>query len=191
MPISTAQTDILTASLGRPVVLAYGKHVIGGNVILLDQTDPENTIAFIALGEGEWDGIEDLWVNGIELDITSPANYQFHKGLRGELSSTGALDPEGNGSLYPFDAAGDQMVDSLTPPGVQGLTFSRTCYLSLRVPFDVFSPSASLEFQGVFRTRKVRIFNSIGVQTAFVYSDRKSTRLNSSHLKLSRMPSSA
>ncbi len=171
MPVSTQNTDVLTASLGRPIVLAYGRHVVGGNVILMDQSDPQFTIAFIALGEGQWDAVEDLWVNGLQIDVTMPGIFQFHKGLRGELSSSGALDPEGQGALYPFDQDGDQKVDSLTPPGVQGLTFSRTSYLSLKVPLDVFSPTPSLEFQGVFRTRKVRIFNSSGIQTGFEYSD--------------------
>lgn len=171
MAISTQNTDILTASLGRPIVLAYGRHVVGGNVILMDQTDPESMTAFIALGEGEWDAVEDLWVNGRQMDISTPENYQFHKGLPGERSSNGSLDPEGIGSLYPFDQDGDQKVDSLTPPGVQGLTFSSTSYISLKIPFDVFAPNSGLEFQGVFRTRKVRIFNQQGVQTGYAYSD--------------------
>ncbi|MBI2815450.1 MAG: hypothetical protein HYX72_00775 [Acidobacteria bacterium] len=168
---STQNTDVLTASLGRPIVLAYGKHLVAGNVILMDQTDPEYTIAFIALGEGEWDAIEELWVDGRLMDVSTPENYQFHKGRAGELSSDGTLNPEGVGSLYPFEDDGDQMADSLTPPGVQGLTFSRTCYISLKIPQDVFAPGPGLSFQGVFRTRKVRIFNAQGVQTAYVYSE--------------------
>jgi hypothetical protein len=171
MPVNTQNTDVLTASLGRPIVLAYGRHVIGGNVILMDQSNPDYMIAFVALGEGEWDAVEDLWVNGLELDLSSPENYQFHKGLPGEISSDGTLNPEGSGSLFPFDQDGDQKADSLTPPGVQGLTFSSTSYIALRVPYDVFSPTNGLEVQGVFRTRKVRFFNSEGVQTGYAYSD--------------------
>src|SRR3989337_173231 len=102
MPVSTKNTDILTASLGKPVVLAYGRHVVGGNVILKDETDAAQTIAFVALGDafggGEWDGIESLYVNGAPVDITIPENFQFHKGLDGQLSSKGTLDPEGMGS---------------------------------------------------------------------------------------------
>src|SRR3990170_3710119 len=84
---NTINTDILSASLGRPVALAYGRHVVAGNVILKDETDADRTIVFIALGEGEWDGIEELYVNGAEVDITTPGSYHFHKGLHGELSS--------------------------------------------------------------------------------------------------------
>jgi putative tail protein len=171
MAVSTQNTDILTASLGRPIVLAYGRHLVGGNVILMDQSDLQYTTAFIALGEGQWDAVEDLWINGLQIDVTAPGLFQFHKGLRGELSSNGTLDPEGQGTLYPFDEDGDQKVDSLTPPGVQGLTFSRTSYLSLKFPLDVFSPTPGIEFQGVFRTRKVRIFDSLGNQIGFAYSD--------------------
>ena len=178
MPVSTTNTDILTASLGKPVVLAYGRHVVGGNVILKDETDADRTILFLALGEGEWDALEELFVNGVAWDVTSPENIQFHRGLDGERSSfvseTGAQDvlyPEGVGALYPFDHDGDQKADSLTPPGVQGLTFSRTAYLALRIPFDVFAPGPELSVVGVFRTRKVRIFNAQGVETDYEYSD--------------------
>ena len=178
MPVSTTNTDILTASLGKPVVLAYGRHVVGGNVILKDETDADRTIVFLALGEGEWDAIEALYVNGAAWDIESPENIQFHRGLDGERSSfvseTGAQDvlyPEGVGALHPFTDDGDQKADSLTPPGVQGLTFSRTAYLALRIPFDVFAPGPELSVVGVFRTRKVRIFNAQGVETGYEYSD--------------------
>lgn len=168
---NTTNTDILTASLGRPIPLAYGRHVVAGNVILKDETDADRTIVFIALGEGEWDGIEELYVNGAEVDITSPGTYHFHKGFHGGLSSNGTLDPEGTGSLYPFVADGDQKADGLTPPGIQGLTFSKTAYLALYVPFDVFAPGPELDVRGVFRTRKVRIFDSGGVQIGYEYSE--------------------
>ena len=84
---NTLNTDILRASLGKPIVLAYGRHVVGGNVILKDETDANQTIVFLALGEGEWDALEELWVNGAPWDITSPENIQFHKGRTGEKSS--------------------------------------------------------------------------------------------------------
>ncbi len=178
MPVSTTNTDILTASLGRPVVLAYGRHVVGGNVMLKDETEADQTILFLALGEGEWDALEELYVNGTARDITNRENIHFHKGLDGERSSfvsdIGARDtlyPEGEGSHHPFDQDGDQKADSLTPPGVQGLTFSRTAYLALRIPFDVFAPGPELSVVGVFRTRKVRIFDAQGVQTGYEYSD--------------------
>ena len=171
MPVSTQNTDILTASLGKPVVLAYGRHVVGGNVILKDETDAARTIAFIALGEGEWDAVEALWVNGQGVDGELPDVFHFHRGLTGQLSMDGTLFPEGTGSPWPFTSDGDQKVDVLTPPGVQGLTFSRTAYLALNVPFDAFAPGPELTVQGIFRTRKVRLFNAQGVQTGYQYSE--------------------
>ncbi|MBI1956750.1 MAG: hypothetical protein HYS38_10180 [Acidobacteria bacterium] len=175
MTVSTKNTDILTASLGKPIVLAYGRHVVGGNVILKDETDAAQTIVFVALGDafggGEWDGIEKLYINGQEVALELPENYQFHKGLPGQLSSNGTLDPEGTGSRWPFAEAGDQKVDALTPPAIQGLTFSRTAYLALRIPFDPFAPGPELSVRGVFHTRKVRIFDASGIETGYQYSD--------------------
>ena len=161
MPVSTTNTDILTASLGKPVTLAYGRHLVGGNVILKDQTDPNRTILFIALGEGEWDSVEKLYLN--EKLLTETQDFHFHPGIDGQLSSNGTLHPEG--------LTGGQKVDSLTPPGVQGLTFSRTAYVALHAPFDVFAPGPEMIVRGIFKTRKVRFFDSNGVRTGYGYSD--------------------
>ena len=177
MHVGTGKTDELTASLGRSVALAYGRHYAGGNVILKDETDPEKTIVFLALGEGEWDAMERLIVNGIEWQVDAPdagaegRGFHFHKGLAGQLSSSGDLFPEGLGSPYPFAADGDQKADALTPPGVQGLTFSRTAYLALSIPFDVFAPGPELSVVGIYRCRKVRIFDAAGAQTDYRWSD--------------------
>ncbi|MCZ6751317.1 MAG: phage tail protein [Acidobacteria bacterium] len=161
MAVSTTNTDILTASLGRPIVLAYGRHLVGGNVILKDETDADHTILFIALGEGEWDSVEELYLN--EKLLTEIEDFHFHPGVDGQLSSNGTLDPEG--------LTGDQKVDMLTPPGVQGLTFSRTAYIALNAPFDVFAPGPEQIVRGIFKTRKVRFFNAGGAQTGTGYSD--------------------
>ncbi len=169
--VSTQNTDVITASYGRPIVLAYGRHVVGGNVILQDESDPNNTILFLALGEGPWDGIDELNVNGEDIDLATSTIYHFHKGLAGQLSSGGDLTPEGVGSPYPFATDGDQKADLFTPDGIQGLTFSKTAYIALKIPFDQNAPSAQVAVWGIYRTRQVRIFNSLGVQTAFQFSD--------------------
>ncbi len=161
MPVSTTNTDILTASLGKPLVLAYGRHLVGGNVILKDETDAAHTILFIALGEGEWDSVEELYLN--EKALTEIEDFHFHPGIDGQISSNGTLDPEG--------LTGDQKADMLTPPGVQGLTFSRTAYIALNAPFDVFAPGPEMIVRGIFKTRKVRFFDANGVQTGYGYSD--------------------
>lgn len=175
MPVSTQNTDLLTASYGKSVALAYGRHWVGGNVILKDDSDQSVTTAFIALGEGEWDGIERLIVNGAEQDLNLiGATHHFHKGLPGELSSSFDLFPEGVGSLYPFLENGDQKVDQFLPISLtnqQGVTFSRTAYLALRIPFDIYAPSPDLQVVGLYRCRKVRIFNAGAVQIAYEFSD--------------------
>jgi len=165
------ETDILTASYGRPVALAYGRHVVGGNVILKDDGAGDRTVVLIALGEGEWDGVEQLWVNGLEVDLEASDVFHFHKGLTGQLSAPGALEPEGIGSLYPFDTDGDQKADGFTPPAIQGLTFSKTAHLALSIPFDVYSPDAEISVVGIYRCRKVRIFDAAGVQIAYRWED--------------------
>lgn len=164
-------TDVLTSSLGKAIALAYGRNVVAGNVILQHQGDDGRTVAFIALGEGEWDAIEELYVNGALVDINSVGTFHFHRGSAGEVSNDNLLNPEGTGALYPFTDAGDQKVDALTPPGVQGLTFSNTAYLALSIPFDAYAPGPALDVRGVYRTRRVRIFNSAGVQIDYRYSE--------------------
>ncbi len=171
MAIDTRNTDILAASLGRPIVLAFGRHLVGGNVILQDESDAANTVIFVALGEGIWDGIDSLNVNGVDLNLATSGIYHFHKGLDGEFSAGSTLDPEGVGSPYNFSTDGDQKADLFTPATVQGLTFSRTAYIALKIPFDPGAPSGAVSFQGVFRCRKVSIRNSVGTETSFAFSD--------------------
>ena len=172
MSVSTINSDVLSASLGRSVALAYGRHWVGGNVILKDETDPNITILFVALGEGEWDAVEKLFVNGLEIDVlTIGTEHHFHRGLLGELSSSGDLYPEGIGAAYPFTTDGDQKADGFTPAAVQGLTFSHTAYLALAVPFDPGAPSAQISVLGQYRCRRVRIFDAGGVQTGYQWND--------------------
>ena len=169
--VNKVNTDILTASLENPIVLAYGRHVVAGNIMLRHEADDGRVVVFLALGEGEWDGVEEIYVNGAPIDITSVAGFHFHRGALGELSHNATLDPEGTGTPFPFLTAGDQKADALTPPGVQGLTFSRTAYLALNIPFDVYAPGPDLDVRGVYRTRRVRIFDSAGVEVNYRYSE--------------------
>ena len=157
---ATINTSALTASLGRPVVLAYGRHLVGGNVIFMDQSDPAFTFMLVALGEGPWDSIESLNVNGLDIDLSTATMFHLHKGLDGELSTTADLAPEGTGSPYPFSADGDQKADAFIPVAYQGLTFSRTAILALKVPFDQNAPAATPSVIGIYHTRKVRRFHS-------------------------------
>lgn len=167
MAVSTQNTDILTAVLGKAVVLAYGRHLVAGNVILMDESDQDTTILYVALGEGPWDLIEQLWINGAEVNLAAPGviGYHFHKGLTGEAGTGGV------GSPHPFATDGDQKIDAYQPAGVTGLTFSHTCYLALSVPFDQFAPEPGMPVLGIYKTRKVSIRNAAGAETSFAYSD--------------------
>ena len=101
--------------------------------------------------------------------------YRIELGLEGE-SHIGNVRVEitvkgQRDTLDPEGLTGDQKVDMLTPPGVQGVTFSRTAYIALNAKFDVFAPGPEMIVRGIFKTRKVRFFDSNGVQTGAGYSD--------------------
>jgi len=157
-----AQTDklaLLEAAIGKPVPLAFGLHLVGGNVILNEEVANGERVLFIALGEGEWDGIEALFVNGKLYDHTDTARVHFHPGLDGETGTE--TDP----------AVRNQKICSLWPSSfADKFTFSRTAYLALKLAPDPAAPDAMPRVIGIYRTRKVRIFDSGGTQTAFQYS---------------------
>ena len=111
--VTTGLLDRLTAQQNIPVALAYGRHLVAGNVILRDDdTTNDITTLFVALGEGEWDSVEELRLNGLVLDASK---YHFHPGKDGETGTGGVT--------------GDQKIDTWFPAGIQGLTFSRTAYV--------------------------------------------------------------
>lgn len=107
------QIDSITASVGNGVPWAYGRHIVAGNVLLRDDTDPDFPVLFIGLGEGEWDGYEVdgsgdplLFLNGVQLQASQ---VHFHPGTDGQLSSGTA------GDLTPVSTGGDQKVDLWFP----------------------------------------------------------------------------
>ena len=150
--ITTEHLDRLTASASAPIALAYGRHVVAGNLILRDDQAGQSVL-FVALGEGEWDSAETVWFNGVVLD---PANYHFHPGKDGE-TGTGGVD-------------GDQKIDLWFPASMTGLTFSRTAYLAINADDTVFAPSDDFDVRGIFTTRKVQKYDSGGSPTVFEYS---------------------
>src|SRR3990170_6912301 len=84
-PGQTQQLELVQAQLGGPVVTAYGRHIVGGNVIFQqEQTDKSRKIA-IALGEGEWDAVEALYINGVPHLYPENTLYHFNPGLDGAL----------------------------------------------------------------------------------------------------------
>ncbi len=152
--VSTELLDRLTAQQNIPLALAYGRHLVAGNVILRDDdTTLDITTLFVALGEGEWDNVEELRLNGLVLDSSK---FHFHPGKDGEVGTGGV--------------PGDQKIDLWLPTGIQGLTFSRTAYVVIRSDADIEAPTSDFFVLGKYRTRKVRTYDANGVETGFRYS---------------------
>jgi hypothetical protein len=159
----TKQMEVFKSALGIPLPLCYGKVRAVGNLMLFYQKADKSRIAFFALGEGEWDGIDRLWVNRKLIDHTDTSKVHFHPGIDGIL---------GHG-LTPDSTGGDQKVDTFfndLPPWVQPVTFDRKAYLALKIADDPGAPTAETEVLGDYRTTKVRIFDNSGTETSYAYS---------------------
>jgi hypothetical protein len=151
------------AQMGITVTVAYGYNRVHGNNILLYEQSNKNRIAFFILGEGEWDGIEHLWINSKLVNQGDSSLVHFHPGIDGVLGA----------GLSPTSIGGDQGVDSFfanLPANYQRLTFSRKAYIALNVPPDPGAPSANLEVVGDYRCMKVRIFDVNGNQIGYQFS---------------------
>ena len=156
MQLATTQmTDQLTALAVKPLALAYGRHVVAGNVVLRDDDAASGlTTLFIGLGEGEWDAVENLKLNA--LNLTDNVDFHFHPGKPGE--------PGGGG------VSGDQKIDAWFPPSLTQTNFSDTAYVVIRSANDVESPVDEFLPLGVYRGKKVKTFDSVGVELSFAYS---------------------
>ncbi|MFQ5696238.1 MAG: hypothetical protein ACE5HB_09635, partial [Terriglobia bacterium] len=156
----TGKLELLTAGLGQPVPLAYGRHLVGGNVIFIKKNLDKSRTVFVALGEGEWNAVEAVTVNGRGFNIYDSKRFHFHPGLDGELGVES--DP----------AVRNQKICSLFPPRfVPQITFSRLAYISMRIPRPVWRKVGPfIEVAGVYETTRVRIFDNVGNQTAYQYS---------------------
>jgi len=159
----TEKLQLLYAALGRPIAIAHGLHLVGGNGIFQYEVpsgaDQGKTILFLAHGADEWEGPVLIWVNGRLFDHTNTAKYHFHPGLDGELGVE--TDP----------ATRNQKICSLWPAAfADRFTFSRTAYSAFKLDPDPRAPDASFRIVGIFKTRRVRVFDSSGTQTAYQYS---------------------
>ena len=156
-----APLELLGAALGQPVAEMYGRALVGGNVVLQHKNDDKSVSLFIALGEGEMDGPEVVWVNDRRLSTANTAKYHFHPGLDGEIANE--TDP----------ATRNQKLCSFFPDGFRPrLAFSRTAYAALNLPRDKKHPKKTREFEvfGVYRGLRVRQFDNAGNQTAYAWS---------------------
>lgn len=162
-PGQTERIELLEAALGQPLALAYGRHLVGGNVVFMhtetDAAGQETSTLFVALGEGEWDAPEVIWVNGVAINLADTSLFHFHPGREGELGeeTSPATPNQQVCSFYPA---------SFTPR----LTFSRTAYAAFRLRPDPTAPGPAYDIRGIYRTLKVRQFDQAGNQTAYSYS---------------------
>ncbi len=155
----TDRIELLAAALDQPVTLAYGRHLVGGNVVYAMQNSDESVTLLVALGEGEWDGPERIWVNGLELNLNDTASFHFHPGLDGALGRE--TDP----------ATRNQKICSFFPSNfVPQLTFARTAYAAFKLRRDPTAPGPEFDIRGIYRTLRVRAFDAAGNQTAYAYS---------------------
>jgi hypothetical protein len=155
--------DVANAQLGIDLPVAYGNVRAQGNEILNHALTNKNRIVIRVLAEGEWDGINNLWINSKQVSVTDTTLVHFHPGIDGVLGH--GLSPDSNG--------GDQLVDnfwSQLPANFQPTTFSRKAYIMLNVPPDPAAPSATLTAVGDYRATKVRQFDSSGNQTGYAFS---------------------
>lgn len=158
-PRQTEKIELLQAALGAAVPLAYGRHVVGGNVIFEQENADETVTLLIALGEGEWDALETLFINGVSQTLPDTARIHFHPGIDGELGveSDPAIRNAKICSFYPA---------TFSPQ----LTFSGFAYLALKLTRDPRAPGPEFDIRGVYKTMRVRQFDASGNQTAYSYS---------------------
>jgi hypothetical protein len=160
-------SDRSNPQLGGYRPIAYGKSRGAGFAALthtrVPATGMTEIILFQMLGEGEWDGIDSLWISNLRRNPADTTQFHFHAGADGTLG----------GGLAATSTGPDQGVDSffaLMPGAIQRITFSRIAYLVAKVTQSSRDIQAVPEVKGDYRTRKCRIFDAAGNQTAFQYT---------------------
>ena len=143
--------DFLGTALNSPVPFAYGRHLVAGAPIFEHKLPTTSqTVLFIALGEGEWDGAEVVWVNGGEINIADTNLFHFHPGFDGQTGTE------------TTPATPNQKICNFFPAGFTGMTFSKTAYIALTLPADPTAPGPEFDIRRIYKTRKVRTFDNNG-----------------------------
>lgn len=170
------ELQVLTSRMGEPITLAYGRHLVAGAPVFQDQQVDGSTVLLVALGDGEWDSIEYLWVNGKLVDVTDTDIVHFHPGTDGEAGVES--DP----------AVRNQKICSFFPAGFTQTTFSRTAYSAYHLAPDPTAPSAEFDVRGIYKTRRVRLFDAAGNQTDYKYSANPAWQLLDAYISLYLKP---
>lgn len=153
--------ELLSAALGQPVAEMYGRALAGGNVIFQQKNPDKSVSLFLALGEGEWEGPEVVWLNDRKLNTSNTAKFHFHPGLEGQAGVE--TDP----------STRNQKICSFFPSSFRPrFAFSRTAYVALNIPRDPKHPKKTREFEvfGIYRGLRVRLFDNAGNQTGYAWS---------------------
>ncbi len=68
------------------------------------------------------------------------------------------------------------------------MTFSKTAYLSLTLPADPTAPGPEFDIRGIYKTRKVRTFDTNGNQTGYLFSANPAWQLLDAFISLHLKP---
>lgn len=142
-PVPDDLVNLITDESGT-LAVPYGLHAVRGHLILNKRTvgPPATSVIIVALGEGEWDGVEQLYYAGDALD---PSTYHFHPGTL----SSGTSDPV-------------QGVDSFHS---SGLTYNKTAYIAVNLPEKYAAEDRPDKLLGIYRCLKVPLYDSAGNRT--------------------------
>jgi hypothetical protein len=179
---STVVVDSSTTT-NAAVPLAYGPVWVTGKraeYYELQNTGSDNLdftrVGIWLLGEGEWDGCHELWINDTLIWTSEYADltqFHFHRGSDAMLGNY-----LGGSSSGP-----DQGVDSfwsLFPTAVQPLAYSRIAYYAIKRKQPIENQAndhqndptqwADLTPIGLWRSTRVRLFDDEGTMTGYAYS---------------------
>jgi len=150
----------IEAAIGRPRVLAYGRHLVGGNRLFQQElTAGGDTVVFQGLGHGQWNKILWLDVNGKIFDHTDTARFHFHPGKDAELG------------VETAPATPNQKICSLWPsPARPQSPYHQLAYLAAKLAPDPGAPTDGFDIIGAYETRLVRTFDNTGTETGFTYT---------------------
>lgn len=153
MPLAGA--EILEAAIGKALPVAYGRHIVAGNVVLRNDDEiAQQSYLWIALGEGEWDWPEELIDTGKTLVYDT--DFHWHPGKPGETGTGGS---------------GTQQVDPWFPAGLEGLNFSHTAYIAVKHVVEPAAAGPEIDIRGRYRCLKVQQYNAAGIPTFYGWSD--------------------
>lgn len=137
-------------SENAPLAIAYGQHVVAGNLVEYDYTaGPPPGVKFImALGEGVWEGPVEVYYAGEQITASTSSatpGYKFHPGTL----STGTGDT----------VQGTPMYFATSPP------YSGTAYIEVRLDETQSAEQRVDKLIGIYQCKKVANYNSSGTVT--------------------------